>query len=174
MMTESRQSELSLLHLTFPVFRLPAELSQDQSSPWARPACHLGLRAQFPVWVTSTYPSGRGDRDPPWLLATGSAALAVPCGSGCPVPGHLGGAHHHHHRSSSFRPWGLCGHPSPLLALLHASHPEIFSVGMLFLQQPQADCARMTGGGGDSEGLPDTGMGPLETDAGALSPDSGW
>ena len=101
-MTESCQSELSPLHLTFPVFRLPAELSQDQPSPWAGPACHLGLGAPFPVWVTSTYPSGRGDGDPPWLLATGPEALAAPRGSGSPAPRHLGGAHHH--GSSSFRP----------------------------------------------------------------------
>lgn len=40
-------------------------------------------------------------------------------------------------------------------------------------QEPQADCTRVTGEGGDS-GLPDTGMGPLQTNAGALSPDSGW
>lgn len=71
-------------------------------------------------------------------------------------------------------PEGPVGTPAPSQPSWAPLHPEIFLVGVLFLQRPQADCARMTGGGGDSEGLPDTGMGPLQTDAGVLSSDSRW
>lgn len=133
MITESCRSELFPFHLIFTVFRFPTELNQDWPSSWTQPACHLGIRGQFPVCVTSTYPrcSGRWGPFPahwpqarpitlhPWshpsgplLLGPLSVAITV-----SPLPSH---------------PEGSAGTPSPSSALPHSSelrnHPETLPI----------------------------------------------